>query len=394
MKPAMRSPLLAMLALSMGCFIPVAQSNGEPDAGDDAGAVAGGAGGGSGGGGAMGGGAGGSDAGTGGTGGGPAPLFDGGRGYCSGLIDGGWRMTWSGKTNDLTGHDAGFVSYAQWANAVWGTSPTDVWAVGGDTASGNFDGLILHWDGSSWTQVPAAGAPLLWAVWGSGPNDVWAVGMGGTILHFDGTAWTKKASGTTRGLNDVWGTGPNNVFAVGGGAAQPPDGSMMLHWNGTAWSPVVLPLSQPDTGRSLEGIHGTGPNDLWSVGRRGTVFHFDGAGWSVKNPGVPPRELLGVWALSPTDVWASADYGTLLHWDGTTWTPGPFQTSGVMFSVWGQQSNDVWSSDGTNCMRWDGTSWKRSTWGLGGPMEAEIRTVWGTGPNDLWAVGSQILHYP
>ncbi len=57
----------------------------------------------------------------------------------------------------------------------------------------------------------------LFGVWGSGPSDVWAVGWGGTILRWDGRAWARVSSGATVDLLGVWGSGPSDVWAVGEG---------------------------------------------------------------------------------------------------------------------------------------------------------------------------------
>jgi hypothetical protein len=93
-------------------------------------------------------------------------------------------------------------------------SPTDVWAVGYQrAANGGTKTLIVHWDGTSWTQVPAPdsrpriiGPPtnppdfVLNGVGADSASDVWAVGYHQTavgnrftlILHWDGTAWTQS----------------------------------------------------------------------------------------------------------------------------------------------------------------------------------------------------------
>lgn len=60
--------------------------------------------------------------------------------------------------------------------AVWGSSATDVWAVGAR-------GTILRWRGSSWAPVPSGTANDLYAVWGSG-GDVWVSGANGTVLKW------------------------------------------------------------------------------------------------------------------------------------------------------------------------------------------------------------------
>ncbi|MDF2693089.1 MAG: hypothetical protein K0S65_1472, partial [Labilithrix sp.] len=60
-------------------------------------------------------------------------------------------------------------------NAVWGSSSSDVWAVGNA-------GVVLHYDGKSWSRVKVAGLgrrrPTLTAVWAPLPGRVWIGGQG------------------------------------------------------------------------------------------------------------------------------------------------------------------------------------------------------------------------
>jgi PKD repeat protein len=53
-------------------------------------------------------------------------------------------------------------------------------------------------------------------VWGSSGSDVFAVGRSGTILHYDGIAWSPMSSGTDDYLYGVWGNSGSDIFAVGG----------------------------------------------------------------------------------------------------------------------------------------------------------------------------------
>jgi all-beta uncharacterized protein len=92
-------------------------------------------------------------------------------------------------------------------NAIWGASATDVFVVGDS-------GRILHYDGTSWTVQPTPTAQHLTAVWGANGTDVFAVGVNGTILHYDGIVWTPQDSGTTTALFGAWGAG-GRVYAVG-----------------------------------------------------------------------------------------------------------------------------------------------------------------------------------
>ena len=55
----------------------------------------------------------------------------------------------------------------------------------------------------------------LTGVWGTSGTDVFAVGAGGTILHYNGTSWSSMTSGTTNTLSGVWGSSGTNIFAVG-----------------------------------------------------------------------------------------------------------------------------------------------------------------------------------
>ncbi|MFQ5826374.1 MAG: PKD domain-containing protein, partial [Dehalococcoidia bacterium] len=60
---------------------------------------------------------------------------------------------------------------------VWGSSATDVFAVG-------IGGTIVHYNGTSWSAMSSGTTDLLWGVWGSSATDVFAVGIGGIILHY------------------------------------------------------------------------------------------------------------------------------------------------------------------------------------------------------------------
>ena len=110
--------------------------------------------------------------------------------------------------------------------SVWGSSATDVFAVGDI-------GTILHYDGNTWSGQASGSTNWLYGVWGSSATDVLAVGEGETILHFDGNTWSGQASGTGVGLWGVWGSSATDVFAVGGngGIGQ----GTILHYDGDTW---------------------------------------------------------------------------------------------------------------------------------------------------------------
>jgi hypothetical protein len=60
---------------------------------------------------------------------------------------------------------------------LWGTSNTDLWAVG------EYGGMA-HFDGKQWSRCNSpTSASSYNAIWGSSVNDVWVVGARGVILH-------------------------------------------------------------------------------------------------------------------------------------------------------------------------------------------------------------------
>jgi hypothetical protein len=117
------------------------------------------------------------------------------------------------------------------------------------------------------THYPQPEAGLwLFSVWGSSATDVWAVGQPGVILHWDGAAWDLQ---TIEGhvFTDVWGTAANNVFAVG-------HAGVIYRFNGSTWSRM-------ESG-SEENFYavGTGPyNEIYACGERGNVRRLDGSSW-------------------------------------------------------------------------------------------------------------------
>jgi hypothetical protein len=246
-------------------------------------------------------------------------------------------------------------------SAVTAVSPSDIWAVGGyaTTSSGAARTLVLHWNGTAWTKVaspnPGSGSNLQ-GVSALSPSDAWAAGSYTTstgayrtlVLHWNGTAWTKVASpNPSSGINSIYfgavsALSPSDAWAAGyyylpGAAAK----TLVLHWNGTAWTKVASP--NPGSGGStLNAVSALSPSDAWAVGGYFTtapgstfVLHWNGTAWTKvasPNPSSDPASggnfLNAVSALSPSDAWAVGVYYTstgpgktlVLHWNGTAWT--------------------------------------------------------------------------
>lgn len=120
---------------------------------------------------------------------------------------------------------------------LWGVfvfSDADVWAVGGN-AFEEGSAVIVHGSSGNWQSVDLPdidrSTAALFKVWGASPDDVWAVGDSGVVLHYDGSAWSQTPSSTTRDLISLWGTGPDDIVAVGGR-----DIATIARFDGTTWS--------------------------------------------------------------------------------------------------------------------------------------------------------------
>ena len=95
--------------------------------------------------------------------------------------------------------------------ALWG-DPSGVLI-----AVGFYGGIARRSPTGTWRveRAPSPDNHPLNAVWGLSPTSVYAVGEVGTILHYDGTAWTMEESGTQSGLADLWGSATLGLFTAG-----------------------------------------------------------------------------------------------------------------------------------------------------------------------------------
>lgn len=309
-------------------------------------------------------------------------------------------------TEQPTGTLAGFLG-------VWGSSPTDVFFVGAN--------VIRHYDGSTWSFHDMPVAATLYDAWGTGSDDVWAVGNS-TILHYDGTSWAEQLSGerlfSVHGTSgtDVWAVGPTGIFHYdGAGWVEQSTGiygtpasvwasgsdvffvgynGYLVHYDSGSdtWTKQALP-SEVSSSESFYKVWGTSPTDLYAVGTLGTVIHYDGSGWSRIRAGGP--HLSGLWGAGTGELFAVGDNATILAHTGSDWSV--HSTGLPVRGVWGAGSGDVYAvADVGTILHYDGSSWTLENTGLTYPaLTADFHGVSGTSSSDVWVVGQggAILHY-
>jgi len=254
---------------------------------------------------------------------------------------------------------------------VWGSSASDVFAVGNG-------GTILHYDGNEWSPMVSGTSANLLYVWGTSPSDVFVTGASGTILHYDGTNWNSMSSGTTVGLWSIWGDSSSNVYIVG-------DAGSVLLYDGSVWTSIVS-----GTNTYFRGIWGSSASDIIAVGHSsgGQGLYYDGNSWQSISIG--GGNLNDVWGTI-TEKFA-VGYGTIAHFDGSTWTSMSSGTSQDIRNVWGQTSTDIFAvGAGGVILHYNGSAWANINSGT----SLEIFSLWGSPDNQIYAVGASgtILHF-
>jgi hypothetical protein len=175
----------------------------------------------------------------------------------------------------------------------------------------------MHYDGVEWIKMKSPTTEHLYGVWGSSGTNVFAVGEMGTILHYDGLTWSADIeSGTTEGLRAIWGTGGSNIYSVGGAGT-------ILHFDGMSWSAI-----ESNSAAWLLGIWGTSDVNIYAVGgfydgvggwfhpdswSGGVILHYDGTAWTEIKTDINSR-LFSIWGSSESDIYTVGAQATILHY--------------------------------------------------------------------------------
>lgn len=165
-------------------------------------------------------------------------------------------------------------------------------------------------------------------------------------------------------LNGIWGSGSDDVWIVGTPA-------LTLHWNGNR-----LAASKVDTRQALFGVWGSGKDDVWTFSTSASTWHtrgFDGydAGWTRSAEGAGPQQggwptpIYGMWGTGATDVWA---VGASLS--SSNARPTVFHSNG-----W-QDGGPLWQPSGT------------SNADPPGPEPVTFNAISGSVDSRVWIVGN------
>ena len=297
--------------------------------------------------------------------------------------------------------------------------------------------------GAGWIwQDPLPQGADLKALWGSKSDDIWAGGDGGILLHWDGRTWTSFRTTEQSDINAIWGNGTGAVWAI--------DNSGNIHrTNGNCvsgapcWSRV-----HTTNGVSLLGIAGTSATDVWVVGSAGNIVHWDGQQWSsisaaaslascanattdflsilangdealvggnsgrllkIKS-GLPSacvsagftENIVSIWGTNTTNFWLLGNKGTIQACvDGGTCSQSRpassiINTSESWYKILGQGGSSIYAIGQTSSVppaefttaplmiHWDGVRWAQ----INQIPNLPLRALYDVSASKLWAVGS------
>jgi len=316
--------------------------------------------------------------------------------------------------------------------AVSADSASDAWAVGYYETGGGVDKtLIVHWNGSSWSKLPSPNPNpnynVLGGVTAVSPTDAWAVGQTKTgtipetlIMHWNGTKWTRVPSpspgidGILLGVAASPASG-KNAWAVGSYLSSTGAESLhtlILHWNGTAWSRVKSP--NPTTqGNALSGVSMTSAKSAWAVGSISSgdqtlILHWNGTKWSQVKSFSVSGDLTSVSSASPSTGWAvgsdddSPTHTIIAARSGSTWSteasPNPSAAGNYLYGVSADSATSAWavgyetqSSDQYILIaRWSGTIWQQVPGVNPSSTSNKLYGISAVSTTSAWAVGSYV----
>lgn len=182
-------------------------------------------------------------------------------------------------------------------------------------------------------------------------------------------------------------------------------------WMAAAWDPLSeLGVGGAPGDHQFLGVDALSPDEAFAVGvgdsqRIVRARRWNGTRWlPTRPPGGPASALTDVAVLARRDAWAvggAQGKSLALHWDGAQWTrvPTPAYPEGteVFKSVAGTGPDDIWAVGYAEpyesqeyypvIVHWDGGEWSRVPTGLPDGTTGLLQGVTAISATDAWAVG-------
>ena len=152
-------------------------------------------------------------------------------------------------------------------------------------------------------DVPATG------VWSAGDGELYVCSSGGKLWHCGAKEKDYTCiydyGRTGFDFHDIHGSSPSNIYAVG-------DRGLILHYDGKKWSEIETPVCT-----ALNAVYTSG-GDTWAAGDDGTILRIENGVCTLCE--TPVRtSLTDLWSYWSDLVFACGEKGTMLMYDGTGW---------------------------------------------------------------------------
>lgn len=248
--------------------------------------------------------------------------------------------------------------------AAWAAAPGDLYTAG-------HGGTILHWNGVAWSAMPTPTQKTIFALHGTSPTDLWAVGGDPytqsptnrcLVMHYDGRTWTEYPpptfAGYTYTMNAVWANRPDDVWATQDG------GTYVAHFDGKAWE-LVPPGFTLNLEGSFRAVTGVGNDHVYFAGTHGQIVHRDHGTWRLEQKlesGNFSANILGcLWALDAEHVYVGGSWSQFSRRRAdATWEALPVPSGGPfgigIMRIWGTSATDVYLVAVQSILRFDGTT--------------------------------------
>lgn len=274
--------------------------------------------------------------------------------------------------------------------SIWGSSSSDVYAVGGDRNDGQGP-LVVHYDGSAWTRLATGEAGNLWWVHGFAGGPVFMSGDNGMVLRYENGTFTRLTTPGNNTVFGVWGPSPTEMWAVGG-AVGGASGAFAWRQQGDSFvAEPTFPAELVDTSAMWK-IYGRSADDAWIVGTNGKTVRWDGSTLTQVSAGI--GESLFTVHADAERFTAVGGFGTgliLENTDGTWKSVGPQGTPGFVGVATTSDSGFAVGQDGAVFSR-GAEGWTEEE--LGFNVDETFHSVWIDPDDGVWVVGGQVQTLP
>jgi hypothetical protein len=155
-----------------------------------------------------------------------------------------------------------------------GRGPDDVWALATPECycfvppcECDVTSELLHWDGQSWSPIDTPGPLLDIALTETG---VWGVGQNGLVVRYDGSSWTSH--GASGMLDHVWALDDDELWVAGKDA-------LLMRRSGGVWTTTELP--GPWFGMDIIALEGLAADRVWALDDSHGLWAYDGFEWTL-----------------------------------------------------------------------------------------------------------------